>query len=170
MGGSGERGRRRNRGFSHSIQTMPRCTTQAGVTMSHAALETMLHAAGPLGGGVRPGHSLAADRIPSLPRNWVKKGWTLAGPLYRRAISLFVTVALKQQLTIKQAQAVRHPWTWPKEKSSWEEECPLWDSDTLENWDKNLFLFFSLWQWTGQEMMAPSLQTKAFTSITLEQL
>lgn len=143
-----------------------------GVTMSHAALETMLHAAGPLGGVWDLGTRLRLTESSPLPRNLVKKGWTLAGLFYRRAISLFVTAALKQQLTIKQAQALRHPWTWLKEKSSWEEECPLRDSDALENWDKNLFLFFFFLIMTmnGAGNDGPLSSNQSLTSITLEQL
>lgn len=32
-----------------------------------------------------------------------------------------------------------------REKSSWEEESPLRDSDTFENWDKSIFSLLSLY-------------------------
>lgn len=53
--------RKRNLGLKQNIQIMLRCTTcttKVGIIMSHAVLKIMLHAAGPLVGFVRPGHSL----------------------------------------------------------------------------------------------------------------
>lgn len=51
-------------------------------------------------------------------------------------------MALKQQLNMKQAPAVGHLGTWLAEKSSWEDERPLWDSDTLETGTRISFPFF----------------------------
>lgn len=43
-------------------------TQKVGMKMSHAVLKMLLHAAGPLGGYVRPGHSLQAYRTPTPPQ------------------------------------------------------------------------------------------------------
>lgn len=71
--GKGEGGERkkRNLGFKQNTQIMLRHKTQVGIIMSHAVLRIMLHAVGPLGGFVRPGHCTRFELTEStpLPRN-----------------------------------------------------------------------------------------------------
>jgi len=75
--GEGER-KKRNLGFRQNTQIMLRHKTQVGITMSHAVLRIMLHAVGPLGGFVRPGHCTRFELTEStpLPRNlgWLQNG------------------------------------------------------------------------------------------------
>lgn len=82
------------------------------------------------------------------------------------AISLFVIGAPKQQLDMKQAQAVRIVKVTGRGARLRETALPLWDSDTLENSDRSISSRLSLYNKAtreselGQEMMAPSLQPK----------
>lgn len=106
--GEGER-EERNLGFRQNTQIMLRRQTQVGITMSHAVLRIMPHAVGPLGGFVRPGHCTRFEltECAPLPRNSVRVASEWAGQFYRLARSLFLIVALKQELNVKQAQVVR---------------------------------------------------------------